>query len=47
MIKMNLKKTFLTISFTLLAAIATFAQTSAPASLKDNDNKTAAEVLIL
>ena len=44
MIKMNLKKTITTISFTLLAAMAAFAQTSAPATLKDNDNKTAAEV---
>ena len=44
MIKMNLKKTITTISFTLLAAMAAFAQTSAPASLKDNDNKTAIEV---
>ena len=41
---MDLKKTIITISFTLLAAMATFAQTSAPASLKDNDNKTAIEV---
>ena len=41
---MNLKKTITTISFTLLAAIAAFAQTSAPATLKDNDNKTAIEV---
>ena len=41
---MDLKKTFITISFTLLAAMATFAQTSAPATLKDNDNKTAVEV---
>ncbi len=44
MIKMNLKKTIATISFTLLAAMAAFAQTSAPATLKDNDNKTAIEV---
>ncbi|MBD5312676.1 MAG: hypothetical protein HDS06_00405 [Bacteroides sp.] len=44
MIKMYLKKTITTISFTLLAAIAAFAQTSAPATLKDNDNKTAIEV---
>ena len=44
MIKMYLKKTITTISFTLLAAMAAFAQTSAPATLKDNDNKTAAEV---
>ena len=41
---MYLKKTIITISFTLLAAMAAFAQTSAPASLKDNDNKTAIEV---
>ena len=41
---MNLKKTITTISFTLLAAMAAFAQTSAPATLKDNDNKTAIEV---
>ena len=41
---MYLKKTILTISFTLLAAMAIFAQTSAPAPLKDNDNKTAIEV---
>ena len=41
---MYLKKTITTISFTLLAAIAAFAQTSAPATLKDNDNKTAIEV---
>ena len=41
---MYLKKTITTISFTLLAAMAAFAQTSAPATLKDNDNKTAAEV---
>ena len=41
---MYLKKTILTISFTLLAAMAIFAQTSAPATLKDNDNKTAIEV---
>ena len=41
---MYLKKTIITISFTLLAAMATFAQTSAPATLKDNDNKTAVEV---
>ena len=41
---MDLKKAIITISFTLLAAMATFAQTSAPASLKDNDNKTAVEV---
>ena len=41
---MYLKKTIATISFTLLAAIAAFAQTSAPATLKDNDNKTAIEV---
>ena len=41
---MYLRKTIITISFTLLAAMATFAQTSAPATLKDNDNKTAAEV---
>ena len=41
---MNLKKTILTITFTLLALMTTFAQTSAPATLKDNDNKTAAEV---
>ena len=41
---MYLKKTILTISFTLLAAMAAFAQTSAPATLKDNDNKTAIEV---
>ena len=41
---MDLKKTITTISFTLLAAMATFAQTSAPATLKDNDNKTAIEV---
>lgn len=44
MIKMNLKKTITTISFTLLAVMAAFAQTSAPATLKDNDNKTAIEV---
>ena len=44
MIKMHLKKTITTISFTLLAAMAAFAQTSAPATLKDNDNKTAVEV---
>ena len=44
MIKMYLKKTITTISFTLLAAMAAFAQTSAPATLKDNDNKTAVEV---
>ena len=44
MIKMYLKKTITTISFTLLAAMAAFAQTSAPATLKDNDNKTAIEV---
>ena len=41
---MYLKKTITTISITLLAAMATFAQTSAPATLKDNDNKTAIEV---
>ena len=41
---MYLKKTITTISFMLLAAMAAFAQTSAPATLKDNDNKTAAEV---
>ena len=41
---MYLRKTIITISFTLLAAIAAFAQTSTPATLKDNDNKTAAEV---
>ena len=41
---MYLKKTIITISFTLLAAMAAFAQTSAPATLKDNDNKTAIEV---
>ena len=41
---MYLKKTITTISFTLLAAMAAFAQTSAPAPLKDNDNKTAIEV---
>ena len=41
---MYLKKTIITISFTLLAAMTAFAQTSAPASLKDNDNKTAIEV---
>ena len=41
---MYLKKTITTISFTLLAAMAAFAQTSAPATLKDNDNKTAIEV---
>ena len=41
---MNLKKTVTTISFTLLAAMAAFAQTSAPATLKDNDNKTVLEV---
>ena len=41
---MYLKKTFITISFTLLAAMAAFAQTSAPATLKDNDNKTVVEV---
>ena len=41
---MYLKKTITTISFTLLAAMAAFAQTSAPATLKDNDNKTAVEV---
>ena len=41
---MYLKKTILTISFTLLAAMAIFAQTSTPATLKDNDNKTAIEV---
>ena len=44
MIKMYLKKTITTISLTLLAAMAAFAQTSAPATLKDNDNKTAIEV---
>ena len=44
MTKMYLKKTITTISFTLLVAMATFAQTSAPATLKDNDNKTAIEV---
>ncbi|MDE5829919.1 MAG: OB-fold putative lipoprotein [Duncaniella sp.] len=44
MIKMYLKNTITTISFTLLAAMAAFAQTSAPATLKDNDNKTAIEV---
>ena len=44
MIKMYLKKTITTISFTLLAAMAAFAQTSTPATLKDNDNKTVAEV---
>ena len=44
MTKMYLKKTITTISFTLLAAMAAFAQTSAPATLKDNDNKTAIEV---
>ena len=44
MIKMYLKKTITTISFTFLAAMAAFAQTSAPATLKDNDNKTAVEV---
>ena len=44
MIKMYLKKTITTISFTFLAAMAAFAQTSAPATLKDNDNKTAIEV---
>ena len=41
---MYLKKTITTISFTLLAAMAAFAQTSAPATLKDNDNKTVVEV---
>ena len=41
---MHLKKTITTISFTLLVAMAAFAQTSAPAPLKDNDNKTAIEV---
>ena len=41
---MYIKKTITTISFTLLAAMAAFAQTSAPATLKDNDNKTAIEV---
>ena len=41
---MYLKKTIITFSFTLLTAMATFAQTSAPATLKDNDNKTAVEV---
>ena len=41
---MYLKKKIATISFTLLAAMAAFAQTSAPATLKDNDNKTAIEV---
>ena len=41
---MYLKNTITTISFTLLAAMAAFAQTSAPATLKDNDNKTAIEV---
>ena len=41
---MYLKKKIITISFTLLAAMAAFAQTSAPATLKDNDNKTAVEV---
>ena len=41
---MYLKKKIVTISFTLLAAMAAFAQTSAPATLKDNDNKTAIEV---
>ena len=44
MIKTYLKRTITTISFTLLAAMAAFAQTSAPATLKDNDNKTAIEV---
>ena len=44
MIKMYLKKTITTISLTLLAAMAAFAQTSVPATLKDNDNKTAIEV---
>ena len=44
MIKMYLKKTITTISLTLLAAMAAFAQTSAPTTLKDNDNKTAIEV---
>ena len=41
---MHLKKTIITISFALLAAMAAVAQTSAPAPLKDNDNKTAIEV---
>ena len=41
---MYLKKTIITISFTLLTAMAAFAQTSAPVTLKDNDNKTAVEV---
>ncbi|MBD5176310.1 MAG: hypothetical protein HDT05_02690 [Bacteroidales bacterium] len=41
---MHLKKTIITISFTLLAVMAAFAQTSAPATLKDNDSKTAVEV---
>ncbi|MBD5352054.1 MAG: hypothetical protein HDR86_04415 [Bacteroides sp.] len=42
--KMYLKKTITTISLTLLAAMAAFAQTSATAALKDNDNKTVIEV---
>ena len=41
---MHLKKTITTILFTLLAAMAAFAQNSAPAPLKDNDSKTALEV---
>ena len=41
---MYLKKTIITISFTLLATMTAFAQTSATATLKDNDNKTAVEV---
>ena len=41
---MHLKKTITIISFMLLAAMAAFAQTSTPATLKDNDNKTAIEV---
>ena len=44
MMKKYLKKTIATISFTLLAVMAAFAQTSAPATLKDNDNKSAIEV---
>ena len=41
---MYLKKTITAITFALLAAMAAFAQTSAPATLKDNDKKTAVEV---
>ena len=41
---MNFKKSLLTITLAVLTAGAIFAQTPEPATLKDNDNKTAIEV---